>query len=85
MAQKDGRERRQISLNPDNFYEKEILNFIDRREVNFSGLVKELLFKYLNEIGHFDQVAKHLGVQLPPPPIPKHTITLTPIKDSTKK
>lgn len=84
MAQKDGRERRQISFNPDNFYEKEILKFIDKKEVNFSGLVKELLFKYLNEIGHFEQVAKELGVPLPPPPIPKHTIKLVP-KDSTTK
>lgn len=81
MAQKDGRERRQVSFNPNNFYENEMLKFIDR--VNFSGLTKELLFKYLHEIGYFEQVAKELGVPLPPPPIPKHTIKLVP-KSSTE-
>ncbi|MBH8609374.1 hypothetical protein [Thermoactinomyces sp. CICC 10521] len=82
MAQKDGRERRQVSFNPNNFYENEMLKFIDR--VNFSGLTKELLFKYLNEIGYFEQVAKELGVSLPPPPIPKHTVKLVP-KSSTEE
>ncbi|MFC7440112.1 hypothetical protein [Laceyella putida] len=40
------RERRQVSFNTEDAVELELLKFIDRKDINFSGLVKNLLFAY---------------------------------------
>lgn len=41
------RERRQVSFNTNEADELALLRYIDRDDVNFSGLVKKLLFAYL--------------------------------------
>lgn len=41
------RERRQVSFNTHEDDELKMLQYIDREDVNFSGLVKKLLFAYL--------------------------------------
>jgi hypothetical protein len=40
------RERRQVSFNTEDAVELELLKFADREDINFSGLVKNLLFAY---------------------------------------
>ncbi|MBA4541883.1 MULTISPECIES: hypothetical protein [Thermoactinomyces] len=40
------RERRQVSFNTEDAVELELLRFADREDINFSGLVKNLLFAY---------------------------------------
>lgn len=40
------RERRQVSFNTADAVELELLKFADREDINFSGLVKSLLFAY---------------------------------------
>jgi hypothetical protein len=40
------RERRQVSFNTEDAIERELLEFVDREDINFSGLVKNLLFAY---------------------------------------
>ncbi|WP_124728542.1 hypothetical protein [Staphylospora marina] len=44
------RERRQVSFNTEDAVERELLEFVDRKDINFSGLVKNLLFAY--RMGH---------------------------------
>jgi hypothetical protein len=39
-------ERRQVSFNTEDAVELELLKFADREDINFSGLVKNLLFAY---------------------------------------
>ncbi len=40
------RERRQVSFNTEDAVELDLLKFADREDINFSGLVKNLLFAY---------------------------------------
>ncbi|TCS95542.1 hypothetical protein [Hazenella coriacea] len=46
MSSYKKRERRQVSFNTEDAIELELLQFADREDINFSGLVKHLLFAY---------------------------------------
>lgn len=46
MSDYKKRERRQVSFNTEDAVELELLKFVDRPDINFSGLVKNLLFAY---------------------------------------
>lgn len=46
MREYKKRERRQISFNTKDAIELELLKLADREDINFSGLVKNLLFAY---------------------------------------
>jgi hypothetical protein len=46
MSEYKKRERRQVSFNTEDAVELELLKFADREDINFSGLVKNLLFAY---------------------------------------
>ena len=46
MREYKKRERRQVSFNTEDAVELELLKLADREDINFSGLVKNLLFAY---------------------------------------
>ena len=46
MREYKKRERRQVSFNTEDAIELELLKLADREDINFSGLVKKLLFAY---------------------------------------
>jgi hypothetical protein len=69
------RERRQVSFNTEDAVELELLRFIDRKDINFSGLVKNLLFAYCMGQLKADELSAspllQAGGSNPPLPTPK--------------
>lgn len=57
MREYKKRERRQVSFNTEDAIERELLKLADREDINFSGLVKNLLFAY--SIGTIQPLQNH--------------------------
>lgn len=57
MREYKKRERRQVSFNTEDAIELELLKLADREDINFSGLVKNLLFAY--SIGTIQPLQDH--------------------------
>lgn len=72
MSSYKKRERRQVSFNTEDAIELDLLLFTDRDDINFSGLVKNLLFAYkMGQLQPQDSANSPLTPQAPVRPVKK--------------
>lgn len=72
------RERRQVSFNTEDAVELELLKFADREDINFSGLVKSLLFAYCMGQLNAEQIPASSALSRSTPPSSARAVEKSP-------